>query len=324
MAPAANVPSNIEVLVGPNLLGNSIAYLLYGILMSQIYVYHHRFPEDHTWIKALVWTLFVVETVLIICGSMSTWNAVVGGWGDVNTLELIDWPTALISFLLSGVASSIHIFYSWRIWKLRKSIIFPIIIITVSAAAFVMGLMTGFYGKKLTISEVTVKLKPYVIAWLGGNVLVNLMITIIMCITLMEASSQSMFGHTVSMLSRTITITVETGMINAVGALVDMILFLALPRTHFYLMVYYFLSKLYTNTLLVTLNARGGNIHRAAFWNTDSQRKPTRSALFTRPDGTTTGAIQVSTVIERHEHTDVKFFTPKASIDTDRLTPMLT
>ncbi|KAF8895504.1 hypothetical protein BD779DRAFT_733690 [Infundibulicybe gibba] len=304
MAPAADVPHNIQALLGPHLIGNLVGYLLYGILASQLFVYHHRFPNDFMWMKSLVWALFLLDTALTVFGSVAVWDSVIKGWGDVGTLDPVNWPLGVIPFILASIASSIHVFYSWRIWKLRKSILLPAVIVLVSASTLVTGSICGFYGRTLPLSEITVKLKPYVISWLGGSALVDLTITATMVTTLFQASASASFGPTVSGISRLITLTVETGMTTAIGASMEMILFLAFPTTNMHFVVYFFLSKLYTNSLLATLNARGALGDQANttsfFWNDDSRHPPREpSILFARKSALTvstgSAAIRMST-----------------------------
>jgi hypothetical protein len=99
----------------------------------------------------LVWLVMLADTLTIIFNTWSNWQKYASGWGNLAALVELNWPMGSLS-VLSGfgmfsaavgggpdkltsdwesVASCVHVFFSWRIFKLQKSIILPVLICSV-------------------------------------------------------------------------------------------------------------------------------------------------------------------------------------------------
>jgi len=68
--------------------------------------------------------------------------------------------------------------------------------------------------------------------------------------------SRTGFQKSNAMINKLIIFTVNTGLITSLCALASLISILAAPKTWIYVTFYYCLGRLYTNSLLATLNAR--------------------------------------------------------------------
>ncbi|KIJ36577.1 hypothetical protein M422DRAFT_260916, partial [Sphaerobolus stellatus SS14] len=99
---------------------------------------------------------------------------------------------------------------------------------------------------------------------------------IIITSTLVWSLRNRKTGHseTDDVVNRIIVLTIQSGAITALFALLDFVLFLAIPNSTANFLVGFPLSKLYSNSLLSTLNARAG-------WsNTLKDRKHQDNVLF--------------------------------------------
>ncbi|KAJ7073333.1 hypothetical protein B0H15DRAFT_963841 [Mycena belliarum] len=117
------------------------SYGLYGMLVVQVYMYSEVFPKDRRGIKILVWSMFILETIFTIFTTIAAWNDYGRGWGDLQTLVVIDWswsPLPGLNAILAGMAQS---FYIWRIWSLMNALWLPIGI----GCVMVMQVTTAFY-----------------------------------------------------------------------------------------------------------------------------------------------------------------------------------
>ncbi|KAF9459122.1 hypothetical protein BDZ94DRAFT_1312678 [Collybia nuda] len=213
-------------------------------------IYTHRFPRDPFWMKAFVWVIFFTETLITIFGTIAGWKILASGWGDPSVLIPLDWAFASLGLLSGLVASSAHFFYCWRIYKLRRLMIIPVFLVTVSLVTCGMAAFCGIYGRQLGFARLS-QLRPWV--WLGGSALVDASITI--CMTAI-ARSRSYFTETSSLIQRLITITIETAMTTGLAALAQVVLFVVFPHNNMHFIMFLILAKLYSNTLLTALNAR--------------------------------------------------------------------
>ncbi|KAF9468356.1 hypothetical protein BDZ94DRAFT_782352 [Collybia nuda] len=313
------VPSNIALLTGPILLGNLFGYGLYGILVVQLFIYYHGYPKDSVYLKGTVYFTFFVDTLITVFATIGAWDELAAGWGDLSTLTPVAWPIAAIPLLSGLVASVVHFFFAWRIWKLTRFRILPLCICTVSLLAFIMAGYAGVRSRLLGVLHLNDQ-KPFVIVWLGGSTFVDIVITISMVTLLFRAKKSTTFQTTHSGISKLITVTIETGMATAIGALVELILFVVFPMNNLHFIVFLVLAKLYSNTLLATLNSRAslitnrGQTGKPALWN-DQRSDSTSGSSHIISQGTQAQSrvpippVQITTVTERHhDPKDIEMF----------------
>lgn len=85
--------------------------------------------------------------------------------------------------------------------------------------------------------------------WLAGTATCDIVIAISMIYYLRK--SMTGFRETTLMIAKVIRVTVETGLICAAAALLDMALFIGFHDTNYHLTMCLLMSKLYSNSLLV-------------------------------------------------------------------------
>jgi hypothetical protein len=124
-----------------------------------------------------------------------------------------------------------------------------------SVATWGVATFCGVYASQLGIAQIHV-LRPFIAIWLGGSFLCDLLVTVTMVHILFPLTSKPVFRKRASLAGNLSRLTVETGMTACVVALVEVILFLVCPQNYLYLVPFFFISTLYANTLLATLNSR--------------------------------------------------------------------
>ncbi|KAF9468261.1 hypothetical protein BDZ94DRAFT_1246332 [Collybia nuda] len=249
------VPSDIALLNGPMLLGYLFSYGLLGVLVVQLFLYHLNFPNDKRWIRYFVWSAFFVEVIMTMLATIGAWTSFASGWGDLDVLARLNWSFFILPGLSGMIATAVHGFFCWRIRVLTRGIVLPAVIIVVSAVQCVVAFYVGARAFLNPLSEIS-ELSNFVTVWLGGSAVCDVLITITMVTLLFRANSRSTFKETHSTLRKLIKLTVETGMTTAAGAITELILFLIFPHNNMHFIVFLFLAKLYSNTLLATLNSR--------------------------------------------------------------------
>ncbi|KAJ7040920.1 hypothetical protein C8F04DRAFT_1253430 [Mycena alexandri] len=96
-----------------------------------------------------------------------------------------------------------------------------------------------------------------IIAWMTTTILVDVTITVILVWYLQRAHKTGVQG-TDQLVDRIIRLTVQTGLLTSVWALIDLVLFLTLPNAS-HLIFQIPMAKMYTNSLMSSLNSRGSN-----------------------------------------------------------------
>ncbi|CAE6432853.1 unnamed protein product [Rhizoctonia solani] len=235
----------MDLSLGPILLGTIVNVWLYGIMVTQTTMYYVAFPRDHRWIKMLVAYMFFVDTLNTIFDVGLVWKYTITlfGWGHSKDSRFI---VVILSepVMTVMISSTTQGFFAWRVAKLTGQAWMGWAIATSAVIQFFAGLAT-------TIGTFIVKdfgrfqeLRPPVIIWLALSALTDIVITSILSWYL--HTHRTGFSKTDDVITRLVRLTVQTGLITTVWATTDLLVYLC------------WVSKLYTNSLMSTLNSRAG------------------------------------------------------------------
>ncbi|KAH9048681.1 hypothetical protein EDB83DRAFT_1433123 [Lactarius deliciosus] len=234
----------------PLLFGHLFNWALYGVLCVQIYVYSYNFPNDRRSVKFLAYFVFVLETVQTALTGADIYYWFVDGFGDVERLahshfSSIDSPVmrAVISLIVQG-------YFCYRIWVLNKRSSWICWLIAVSAVTqAVAGTWLGIESHMVGGYAVS---KTAVYLWSIPSALADILIAVAMTLLLRSASSK--FSSFV--LIRVVRLTIETNTLTAGLAITTLVLYAAFPDKLYYMYITKVIGKVYSNTLLVSLNNR--------------------------------------------------------------------
>ncbi|KAF9561791.1 hypothetical protein CPC08DRAFT_761871 [Agrocybe pediades] len=270
--------SPAEVAHGPMFIGFTCNVLLYGVMIIQVYLYFTTYKKrvmDKIWLKAYVMILLACDTANTVFDFIYLYNTLILHFGKFTYLEKADWLFATGYPAITGIiASLVQAFFAWRVFILTRS--WPL------AAAIFVGSLSGAAGSIATSFEVGrtpefvnfQRFKGVVIMWLVSESVTDIVITGILVwylvmhchatakwsmseIMYLQNSHKTGFKQSDYMVDRIIRITVQTGMITSVVATLDLITFLTDP-TGTHLIFNFPLCKLYTNSLMSSLNSRRG------------------------------------------------------------------
>ncbi|KAJ6506622.1 hypothetical protein C8R45DRAFT_970139 [Mycena sanguinolenta] len=251
-------------------LGAIWNWTLLGSLVLQVYSYAQVYHKhDRPGIKWLVYTIFVVEILLSIFLLHMNFDLMVSKWGNPQGFMFFTWSGCTVA-PGSGVerAPSIISRNRRRIWMLNQHILARIItavIITVKAPSRAYALTnqqwkTRYQLNTFLVAEVPI-LKKLTAMWLIGSFVVDVLIATAMVLSLVNSRRELRREFTVqkteNLINRLIVVTVETGVITAVTALVDLTLYLLpIQGQTYHTVPASILGKLYSNVLMANLNGR--------------------------------------------------------------------
>ncbi|KAK7051610.1 hypothetical protein VNI00_004589 [Paramarasmius palmivorus] len=206
-----------ELAHGPMFIGGILTVLLFGISVTQTYIYWDAYKNKDRWfIKYFVLLLFVADAVHCVFIVIYLYDSVIRHFDDVSFLATSNWVFNTEPALSGMISGMVQAFFGWRVKVLTGSWILLAIIQICSAAAFLMGIATA-----------------------------------IACGIVKSFAEFQKFQVVV------IILTVQTGLITAIWAMADLLVYLLDP-TGTHLIFNCVLPKLYTNSLLSSLNSRGG------------------------------------------------------------------
>ncbi|KAF8438506.1 hypothetical protein L210DRAFT_2268991 [Boletus edulis BED1] len=243
----------------PFLIGYTLCFTLMGALVVQAYIYFTRFADDRRTIKALVIVILLLE-VFISAGVI----VALGGL-FVESATITPYAILVLSPMAGLVTTLTHGFYCWRIWTLRKSWLIPFPIIMVSLLQLASITIFALYDQLLPATEsgvvftngapsVSYTFSPWLVIWLGSSLACDLAITICMILSLRPSNSH--FSSNKSTLVKLTRLTIETGLVTSVAALLELILGVVYEEHFYHIAVFFAISKLYANCLLASLNFR--------------------------------------------------------------------
>ncbi|KAH9066192.1 hypothetical protein EDB87DRAFT_1678943 [Lactarius vividus] len=211
-------------------------------------VYSYNFPKDPRPVKFLAYFVFVLETVQTALTGADIYYWFVAKLGDVERLGNsyffpIDVP------IMAGISSLI---------------IIVVAAVTQAAAATWLGI-ASLTVKKYAVSKTAVYVRIFVSVgvampshplscwlWSIASAMADILTTVAITLLLRRASGK--FSNFV--LIRVIRLTVEINTLIASAAVTTLVLYVAFPNELYYAYTVGILGKLYSNTLLVSLNNR--------------------------------------------------------------------
>ncbi|KAI9446017.1 hypothetical protein H4582DRAFT_522065 [Lactarius indigo] len=253
MAGSSDVPSaSLDVIraASPLLFGPLFNWTLYGILCVQIYVYSYNFPIDGRSIKFTAYFVFVLETAQTALTGADMYYWFIGGFGNVERLSHSHFAPIDIAIVNAIIELVVQGYFCYRIWVLNKRSLWLCVIIAVCAviqavAAIWLGITSLKVGKYVLS-------KAGLYLWSIPSAFADILIAVAMTLQLRKASSD--FSNFV--LIRVVRLTVETNALTAAMAITSLVLYAAFPNEVYYVYITAIIGKLYSNTLLASLNNR--------------------------------------------------------------------
>ncbi|KAF8158413.1 hypothetical protein B0H34DRAFT_655941, partial [Crassisporium funariophilum] len=239
---------------GPMLIGFTFNVLLLGILMTQLYLYYTHYKRDKLWIKLFVAAIFVANIVNTVFDLIYLYRVLIINFGEHNTY--IPDCHLTQSMLQVLIVLAVQSFFAWRTFALTKKWYWPVLIIAIAIASAVGGILTPVEFVKRPTFATVIQTKGPIILWLASGVVCDILITGVLVWYLHQHKTG--FPRSDMIVDRIIRLTVQTGMLTSTLATVDMIVFLADWMYFRHLIFNFPLAKLYSNSLMSSLNSRHG------------------------------------------------------------------
>ncbi|KAG9217885.1 hypothetical protein CCMSSC00406_0005255 [Pleurotus cornucopiae] len=250
----ATGPPDVRLLFGPMLLGVFLNMILYGILIVQMLSYFKMYRNDSLYMKLFVGYLLVVETANTALDMHIMYEPLILNFGLPDTIKR--FPTLFVTepLIIVLVSTPIQLFFAWRIYKVTRSYWVPAVIFLFSITALAGGVWTTAKLGIIQLFSRKPELHTPALLWFLSASVADICITVALVVSLTRRKTG--FERTDSVIDKIIRMSVQTGAVTAFFAVADVIFFMALPRTALNFIWDLALSKLYSNCLLSTLNAR--------------------------------------------------------------------
>ncbi|KAF7333812.1 hypothetical protein MVEN_02338100 [Mycena venus] len=224
-------------------------------LFVQVYIYILAFSKDKLWHKFLVGFIVIAEILQTLGDSRDAVRVFGDGCGDVRALELVGWAWFSVPVIGSTIACVGQLFYAWRIFALTlgNNWYIPGVIVSVTLFQFAAGIWTGVL---ICQAETFIQLQFRTLKPPCATALSDLMIVAATTFYVIKKRTPDVSRTTHALLSGILKVTVETGVLCAIFAIVNLCLFMTYDGNNYHLGICIWLSKVYSNSIMVIMNSR--------------------------------------------------------------------
>ncbi|KAF8803764.1 hypothetical protein BYT27DRAFT_7214366 [Phlegmacium glaucopus] len=255
-------PVIVHNTMGAAYVGVVCAGMLYGVSCVQTWYYFFKYRQDVWYIKALVASVFAFDTVHQILISHTVYHYLVSNYNNPAVLADMVWPhlfqeySRQLEVLFNGfIGLLVQGFLTLRVWRLSGN--------NVPLTAVVGTLVLAGFGCSVAFTVQSMKLRTWAeLKELKGlSMAVNLLgvvvdVLIAAALFYFLRRSRTGFKKSDTMISRLIMFTVSTGFLTSICAIASLVSILVWGQTLIYVAFYFSLGRLYSNSVLATLNAR--------------------------------------------------------------------
>ncbi|KAL1716044.1 hypothetical protein EV715DRAFT_255512 [Schizophyllum commune] len=222
------------------------------VTCSQTYFYFgstSRQNKDSTLLSSIVAGIVLLDCFHQI--AITSWHDLtcarqVTEFGNLTALSNLPWG-------FYGMVIPTYRFYVWRIWQLSgKNWILAGFIEACSVAQ--ADYITASFVTVVSAEELTIQLQKYVVLVNGLGAGTDILITL--CMMALLKQSRTAIKRTNRIIRTIMILSVTTGMASTFCAIMVLSMAVAFPGRQIMMAFYFMLTKVYTNSLLGTLNVR--------------------------------------------------------------------
>ncbi|TFK72780.1 hypothetical protein BDN72DRAFT_835648 [Pluteus cervinus] len=241
---------DLQFSLGALEIGTIVSGVLFGITTSQAYVYCQKYPTDSIRLRTLVPVIWFLE----LFHAITTFE----GFYEVSILNVglrmspIGYTLALLS---SGtLISLVQAYFTYRIQVVTERRWLTCICWAFSALRFVGTTWLAALLFVVTLEDFSAKWTPLAITvWLIGA-FADVIIATSLSVDLIRKRKEAIFGRRI--LDKIITTTIQTGLVTSFATIALVVCFIAMPDNLIWAAVGSSLPKMFSISLLSSLNAR--------------------------------------------------------------------
>jgi len=242
---------------GEIFIGLILAVFLYGITVIQTYTYYLTGKKDGVVIKLMVLVLWILDTVSTAGACQSVYSYFITHYGDPSALLKLATMLNVESTITVVITCIVQIFWAFSVFQLSgKSYPLAGFIIISSFCALVVGVVMNVEDfVRITYANLA-RREFSILAGLDLGLAAVCDIVITISLVFLLRSRRPGLRRTDDLLSTLVVYTLSRGILTFIFQFMNMVLFIAIPTKDFWAPFHLALSKVYINSLLVTLNSR--------------------------------------------------------------------
>ncbi|KAJ7626271.1 hypothetical protein DFH06DRAFT_1228419 [Mycena polygramma] len=303
--------SELDLSLGALEVGVLLSSTLWGVTTVQLYIYLTSPNKDPLWTRGLVYIVWLLETLHTVFAWAYIYRLTVTFYGIPAALGESYWALDISSLFDGIIGAMVQMFFAFRIHMFSHMWHITLVSWLGSLLQLACTIGVTVLSGRVSVAQFGVQY-----GWLVESILIiNLIVDIVntSALTYYLNRGRTGFKGTDRVLEKLVVWTIETGLITAIAAAVQLAVFKLLPTSALWIGISLFYAKLYSNSFYAILNSR--SVIRQGFNTTDAQ---TNSSLNVRTwnNNTQPGGTHVTVV--HTQDTDVELGSFKRSDTKDR------
>ncbi|OSD06490.1 hypothetical protein PYCCODRAFT_1474622 [Trametes coccinea BRFM310] len=244
----------LDTTIGVIFVGFLFTGCLFGVTSAQSIWYFRHYQTDRRILKLLVTVVWILDAVHLGLYTATMFIYLIQKKAAYFGQERLPW-TSNVQLLCNAFAIGlIQSFYASRIWTLSRQKILLVVMVIFIAATWAASIVLFIETILTRMVAQYVLLAPFDIALSALSASTD----VLLCGALVVLLSRSRTGTAGAnrLINKLVLFTVETGFLTSIYAILSVIMVVVLPMTSLFVMFYYIGARLYTVSLLATLNAR--------------------------------------------------------------------
>ncbi|GLB39333.1 putative expressed protein [Lyophyllum shimeji] len=249
-----NVMGEYDATLGFLLLGAFLNTGLYGVVSVQYVWYWTTEFNDPFRVKALVGSLFSLDTVNSASLVYMAWVYGVENYNNPQALRSPIWPLPFTLLIAVVIAFLVQMFLTYRVFRLTERKLASIVISLFAVMTLVAGLICSATAWKINSYDDAVNARTTVAIWLSLQMGVDVLISSVLVWVLSRSRTQ--FHRSNTIIDRLIRGSLQSGFLAGLFAMASLALFLSNPTAQYYALVAFSSPRVYSITLMDTLLVR--------------------------------------------------------------------
>jgi len=247
-----------------------IGTVLYGVAIHQVYRYYRMYPSDKVWLKALVTTLFLLDTLTAILWMHICYIKLVSNFFKPENLMTSIWSLKMLLWVFLAIQTATHIFYAWRIMIIvkKKALLLMMALLIATTLGFSLYVVTEAIFE-IHITVFVMNLKWYIVVMFTCSAVTDIFFAITTCFGLYNEKTENHMTRTIiNAIMRNI---IASGILTSFVSIATIILIITMPDNLIFLSTSLFLGRFDVNCVFANLNSRSslrGHLCNKENWNT--------------------------------------------------------
>ncbi|THU75798.1 hypothetical protein K435DRAFT_846816 [Dendrothele bispora CBS 962.96] len=247
-------PPTVTEVYAPIFVGAFLSTALYGLFVAQSFTYLQTSRGDKKWMKLLILYLFIAETANTIFDIGMVYEPLLLKFGDLNVVANSPLFLRADGVVTALISTPSQMFMAWRIRVVMQSWIPFFLVMGFALASLSASIWLAVEVTNSPQFQSFDDFRGAPTTWLVTSAAADILIAV--CLVWGLSRKRTEVSQLNDQIDRIIRFAIQTGAITAIAALADAIVFVSVPHTTIFFSWDLCLSKLYSNTLLSSINAR--------------------------------------------------------------------